>query len=195
MFRGLFISLFIVTYSVQIKAQDDVSNPKKTPLGLTVRLVPAFFYNTYGIEVEYPVSKHSSFGFGASYYAYSPTNGSTVIDEGEGLLAEIQYKYYFSGEAPMGLYAMVAAGYNDIDYPDGATRPFVLYDSFDFKSTAGETRSITTDLYIASIGIGYQVIMIEPHLSGNVVLGAQFQNSDAGVLTSMFIAPSFGWTF
>ena len=141
MFRSL---LLVLLCSISIFSQAEspseiqsASSTSKMPLGFTVRLVPAFFYNTYGLELEYPFNGQSTLGLNALYYTGS---GSAKTDSSEvgdgtfadpGLLIELQYKFYFTGMAPTGLYAMLAVGYNSIAYPDGSTRPFTVFNTWD----------------------------------------------------------------
>ncbi len=200
----LLLLLFSISIFSQAESPSEIqstSSISSIPSGLTVRLVPAFFNQTYGLEVEYPFNRNSTLGLNALYYVGSgtaQTDSSTAGDgtfADPGFLVELQYKYYFTGSAPIGLYAMLAAGYNSILYPDGATRPFTVLNTWENQNTiTGNVTSIPTP-YIGSIGLGYQVIMIEPHISGNIVMGVQLQTGTTGLLTNLFITPSLGWTF
>lgn len=191
--------LMLFGLSLMSKGESPIET-KEFPLGLTIRLVPSFFYDTYGLEVEYPLSRRHSLGLNTLYYTGSGVSKSeSSTGQGayakSGYLAELQYKFYFMGVAPVGLYGMAAVGYNSIAYPDGSTRPFVLFNSWESQYDIDEYNNSLPDPIVGSIGIGYQIIMIQPHISGNVVLGAQFQSGDSGLLTSVFISPSLGWMF
>jgi hypothetical protein len=198
MYRYLILAILC---SISFLSQSETTTTNSLPLGFTIRLVPSFFYNTYGLEAEYPFNGNSTLGVNLLYYTGSgtPKTDSSVVGDGtytkSGFIAELQYKYYFSGTAPTGFYAMVAAGYNSILYPDGSTRPFVLFNSWNNQNEIAEKAASIPDPYIGSIGVGYQIIMIEPHISGNVVVGAQFQTGGSGLSTNIFITPSLGWTF
>ena len=202
--RILLLVLCSISFLSQAESPSEVqeiASRTEMPLGFTVRLVPSFFYRTYGLEMEYPFNGKSTLGLNALYYTGSGTakTSSTLTGDGtyaaSGFLAELQYKYYFFGLAPTGLYAMLGAGYNSIVYPDGSTRPFVLINSWEDQKEIGESTSSLPNSYIGSVGLGYQLIMIEPHISGNVVIGAQFQTRDIGLSVDFFITPSLGWTF
>ena len=200
----IFAILCFVSFLSHSEAPSEIQETNSTnsmPLGFTIRLVPTFFYNTYGLEAEYPFNSKSTLGVNLLYYtgSGSPKTDSSVVGDGSyaksGFMAELQYKYYFSGTAPTGLYVMLAAGYNSILYPDGSTRPFTVFNSWDNQSEISKKTNSIPNPYIGSIGIGYQIIMIEPHISGNVVAGAQFQSGGSGLSTNVFITPSLGWTF
>ena len=205
MFRSiLFLLLCFVSIVSQAKSPTETMSTTSTssmPLGFTIRFVPAFFYKTYGIEVEYPFNGNSTLGINALYYTGSGSakTDSSAVGDGtyakSGFMTELQYKFYFSGLAPTGLYAMIGVGYNSIVYPDGSTRPFVLFNTWESQHSITDQVSTIPNPYVGSVGLGYQVIMIEPHISGNVVLGAQFQTGNSGILISPFITPSLGWTF
>ncbi len=178
------------------------SNKASSLKGLNIKLIPAFFWNTVGIEVEYPLSMKLSLGTqltGVLGRNDVGKNKFRVRPEGyheSGFGADIFVRYYFKENAPEGLYAQVYLSYSNYIYFDGNTRPFTLHNNWKETEKFRLANDIEKPLpYTGGLGVGYQIKFV-PNLIGNVFLGIQGQMSNENeIMISVFLTPGIGYLF
>lgn len=169
------------------------------PLGMNLKLSPAFFWKTLLLEMEFALHPHLTIGLnlhgklGGSVGKRKFTKDETEAYNQPGYAAEIAFKYYFKGEVPEGIYLQLNAGYSTLFFYDGNTRPYTLHNHWR-KNPGGIFEKPLP--YYAGLGIGYQVIILPERFIGNVMLGIQGNKyKDNSFPLSFYIAPSLGFKF
>lgn len=171
--------------------------------GFNIKLSPAFFWKTIGLELELPLGKKFSVGvnlFGKVGRTDGKKSNYKVTSQDflkDGIRAELALKYYLKPTAPEGFYIQANFAYNQIVYSDGTTKPYSVNTHINNqRDTAASGEILKPYPYSAGIGVGYQIIFIPKHLIANILLGAQ-GNMDAynKPFLSFYIAPSIGYKF
>lgn len=168
----------------------------------SIQTLPAFYLNTWTVDVDYPISK--SFTVGVSY---ATTLGKSmggkqhyVIDQDytdDGMRLQLSGNYFFMKKAPQGLYAHAQVSYNTIVYYDGTTRPFSLHshrkDIFAISNGDLISKAKKMDM---GVGVGYQAIIIPKHIIANILLGIQGnKTAENDLFINVYIRPTIGFIF
>lgn len=212
MVKKVFLFLLLCAF-IRVSASDPkhsetlLSTQKSTtteavPLGFSIKIMPALFWNTVLADVEVPLGQ-SHFTVGAMLYGAWGINknqeGNKAYQDA-GFGADLYAKYYFHAtkkNTSEGLYALVNLSYNSIVYPDGTVRPFSLNSNYSSKNNATDTPQ-TFDPYPVNggIGVGYQLKIIPKHIYGSVMLGSQFSVDKSGkFLPTIYFLPTIGYVF
>lgn len=181
--------------------QGKVVDDEESPKSLNVKLMPAAFANTLGLEFELPLKNASSIGLNiiGKYGRLDNPKIAKPVDYFEtGFRAELAYKYYFAQKTPLGFYIQAFIGYTKLVYDNGNTRPFSL--NLRNLDLNGDPRN---DLefklpkpYTGGIGFGYQTILIKKRIIGNMMMGSQLGFDSANtIFYSLYISPSVGYVF
>lgn len=181
--------------------QGKVNDEEKAVHKFNVKIMPAVFASTLGLEFELPLGKGSSLGVNllGKYGRLDNPRISRPVDYFEtGYRAELAYKYYFSQKGPFGFYGQAFVGYSKLVYDNGNTRPFAL--NLRNLDINGDPRNYSEfklpKPYTGGIGIGYQVKIIKDKLIGNMMLGAQLGfEEDKTLFYSVYLNPSIGYAF
>lgn len=176
---------------------------KKSDGGLNIKVLPAFYWGTLGIEAEYALNGKLSVGINllgtlgrgdgsSANYKVKPESFSEA-----GYRAELAFKYYFKGEAPTGLYTHLNLAYNELFYHDGNTRPYTLHNRW--KEIDGLRLPVDFKKPIpfsAGLSFGYQLIVIPERIIANVLIGVQGNlDADNNPFIAIYAAPSIGYKF
>ncbi len=171
---------------------------------LNIKLLPAFFNNAVGVEIELPLGDKVSIGVNAlaklGRTDFNSTNFKVRPSDhwNDGYRAELALKYYFKKKGPSGLYAQVFGGINKMVFEDGNTRPYALI--LRKKTTEQDLRTISefkdTQMACGGIGFGYQTILVPKHLIVNIMIGTQINfDADNKLFLSGYLSPSIGYVF
>lgn len=169
--------------------------------GWMVRLEPALFFRTAGIEVEKMITDNLSLGVNVLYKVGSGeeriVNGVSYLENHRKntYLVEFAAKYYFEDKTPSGFYLQGHLGMGNLIYEDGTWRPIGINTSFT-KYDASK-RNIVPEPSVLRYGAagGYQFLLLNKSLAVNVMAGLQCQNDTEGFKTLLFFAPSVGFYF
>jgi len=174
-------------------------NPK-FPKGLTLRCMPAIFWNTFLAEGEYQLpNKKIAMGL-TTYYAWG-INKNTIYTRDKskdgGFGVDLFAKYYFSKKDKEGLFGQVNVSYNQIVYPEGTVRPFSINNNGKKSHTPADKPLIfDPEPFNFGFGVGYQIKMIPKHVFGSIMMGCQFsRNFDGKMLPTVFLLPSVSYVF
>lgn len=202
------ISLLVVSsiYAGDDETISERKNVSVSPLaGLNFKLMPAIYWGTLGLEIEYPVSRKMSFaGFFSGTIGRSdgPTNPLKIRTEAfleRGITVDLIARYFFTDDLPPeGFYGQANITYNSIMYYDGNTRPFTLHSRRDaIASDMNNPPNYTSPQpWSASLGVGYQLVVIPRHVIANVSLMVQGQlDHDNTPFVSLYFLPSIGYVF
>lgn len=174
--------------------------------GLNVKFIPAFFWNSAGLEVEVPVANQFTValsGYGKLGRTDSKKNNYIVPQERfleNGYMVELAARYYPTlTPKPAGPYAQVAVNYGNLLYFDGTTRPFSINQRW--RKLEGNNPRNRSELkefqpYGFSLGGGYQVVFVQRKIIAN--LGAGIQGNIAkggGIEVFIYVTPSIGILF
>lgn len=169
--------------------------------GPNLKLMPAVFASTLGVELEIPIKKASSFGVNilGKYGRFDNPRIQKPVDYFDtGYRIELAYKYYFAKKGPLGVYAQVFVGYSKLLYDNGNTRPFALnLRNLDLNSDPRTDNSFDLPKpYTGGLGIGYQTKLYKDKIIGNLMLGSQVGFDAQNVIFySVYLSPSIGYVF
>lgn len=213
----LLSSTFLYSYSSE--NENDISSESKGPAtkatknflryasplnAFNVKLMPALYWNTIGIELEYPLNDLLTVGLniaaksGRTDGERKPFKIRPETYQDPSYRVELAIKYYISQSAPVGLYAQLNFSYGNLLYYDGTNKPFTLHSRW--KSFNQGIRA-PTDLtppkeYSFGLGAGYQLIVIPKHIIANIMLGTQiFIDQENKVYPALYVQPSIGYVF
>ncbi len=169
------------------------------PFGLAIKLIPALYWGTIGVQVEYPVTEKISIGLMAMVKKSDSKNYSIRPEEyqNRGFLVDLYAKYFFFGEAPEGFYGLANFSYNSMLFFDGNTRPYTLQNRWkEFEGFRVPNEIKSPKAFNAGLGVGYQLIIIPQHVIADVFLAASgnFDNDNSFFL-QLYLAPSIGFVF
>jgi hypothetical protein len=176
---------------------------ESTKGGFNIKLSPAFFWKTIGLELELPIGNRFSIGvnlFGKVGRTDGQKSNYKVNDQDflkDGIRAELALKYYLKPTAPEGFYIQANFAYNQIVYSDGTTKPYSINTHINNTRDTSSSGTIAKPYpYSAGLGLGYQLVFIPKHLIANIMIGAQ-GNMDTynNPFLSFYIAPSIGYKF
>lgn len=172
--------------------------------GHNIKMCPAFFFNTIGIEGEYAIKPHLTFG-GTVFLKYGRTDGirrpMIIRNEdylGQGYRIEIQGKYYLKQDkknrGPYGLYVQANLAYGNTQYYDGTARPYTLNSRWrEFLGLSIPTQLDEPKKISFGAGFGYQVIFIPKRFIANVMVGTQLGFGQKNPFVSIYVHPSIGY--
>ncbi|HTF81484.1 MAG TPA: hypothetical protein VL947_07160 [Cytophagales bacterium] len=181
--------------------EGNITNEDEIHQGPNLKLMPAVFASTLGIEFELPVKEASSIGINllAKYGRFDNPRISKPVDYFKtGYRIELAYKYYFAKKGVTGLYAQAFVAYTKLVYDNGNTRPFAL--ALRDLGVNGDPR-LNTEFklpkpYTGGIGVGYQTKIIGNRIIGNIMLGSQLCiDGNDKLFFSLYISPSVGYVF
>ena len=194
------VVVFLLTWlAIGTFANDNETQVSKLD-GLSIKAIPAIFWNTYGLQVEYPLSFKISFGLNAFYYSGLPKGKESrpahqaFHDNNFGF--DVFGKYYFKDNAPEGLYVYGNLSYSKMLYFDGNNRPFALHNNWkEFDGFDKDNVLSIPSNFSGGVGLGYQIKFM-PHLVGDATFVAQVQTAnDGGAYFSLHFLPSIGYLF
>ncbi len=169
------------------------------PFGLAIKLMPALYWGTIGVQVEYPIAEKISIGLMTMVKKSDSKNNTMRPEEYQntGFLVDLYAKYFFLGEAPEGLYGLANVSYNSILFFDGNTRPYTLHNRWkEFEGFRVPNEIQTPKAFNAGLGVGYQLIIIPQHVIADVFLAASGNfDSDNSFFLQLYLAPSIGFVF
>ncbi|MFQ3575254.1 MAG: hypothetical protein SNJ77_02350 [Cytophagales bacterium] len=172
------------------------------PLRPNVKIFPAVFNSTYGLEFEIPLSKSISLGLNGMYYFARQDNVQKIksnrADLTNGFRGELALRYFRSQKGPSGIFFQIYGGYNTIMYSNGLTRPYSLM--LRRKENKKDTREVNDfsepKPICAGLGIGYQVAIIPKKLLASVMLGVDAsQDADNKLIIFPYLNPVLGYVF
>lgn len=193
---------------VGLKSQEIVS--MKVPgsfrgAGPNLKLLPAIYWNTVGLEFEVPAGLWS---FGVmGMYKFNERFGNDknfkVRPEDyqkSGFRAEVFGRYWYRGEAPAGLFVEGKVFYNTIIYFDGNPMPYTLYNRWkELDGLRAPTEISKPSPFGLGIATGIQIYVIQGVLVANIKGGLDLNqdNADNGnkVFLSLYLQPSIGISF
>ena len=208
MLKHFLLAIIIATVSILSRAEDPsttVSNSSSEqtnlviPLGFSFKLVPALYWGTVGAQVEYPVSeKFSACVMVMSKLAES--RGYSVKKEDfheNGFSIDLIGKYFIKGAAPEGFYGLVNLSYNTMLYFDGSTRPYTMHNRWkEFNGYRVPNDLVKPKPFNASVGAGYQLIVIPQHIIADVFIGVSGSiDHDNTPFVQFYMTPSLGYVF
>lgn len=197
--RKLIVAFLLTMIGAVGLANDNATKVSKLD-GLSIKFIPAFFWNTYGLQAEYPLSFKMTVGINGYFYTGLPKGGQikpthqAFHDNNWGV--DVFGKYYFKDNAPEGLYVYANASYNKMLYFDGNNRPFTLHNNWkEFEGFDKNNVLAIPSNFSGGIGVGYQIKFM-PHLVGDATFVMQGQTSSkGGAYLSFHILPSIGYLF
>ena len=201
--RKISLTVFILTVHIYAGATGFGANAISgvSPLsGSSIKLIPALFSNTYGLQGEYVINGKLSVGLNAFVYIPSRTISNPSILTGEylenGAAIDLFAKYYFIGDAPSGVYFYANVSYNSIVYFDGNTRPYTIHNNWrNLDDIANPEVILRADPFNGGVGIGYQTKIVN-HLIADFTFGIQAQSHpDDGFFISLYVLPAIGYVF
>jgi hypothetical protein len=172
--------------------------------GHNIKLAPAFFWNTVGIDGEY-VIKHKFSISALVYLKYGRTDGQKrpfiIKNEdylGQGYRVELQGKYYLKqdkkNKGPYGMYVQGNFSYGNMVYFDGTTRPYTINNRWrDFVGLSVPSEIENPKKISFGAGLGYQVIIIPKQFIANVMVGTQLGFGQKNPFVSFYFQPSLGY--
>ena len=176
-----------------------------SPLGaLNVKIMPALYWSSLGLEIEYPISDAFTVGFNI-LGKLGRTDGKNVVfkirpesTQDPAYRLEVAAKYYLSNNAPTGIYIQLNASYGNLLFFDGTNRPYTLHSKW--KNFDGGVRSPTEievpQDYSFGIGAGYQLIVIPKKIIANIMVGTQlYLERTSDIYPAIYLAPSLGYMF
>jgi len=203
-FLVLIILLFFNLHSFSQEDIERMDNGKKEKY-MSVRIVPAFFWNTISIEFERQIKKKISIGLNTTItfgrdidndrLVQANTQSNAILNQGFAL--DLIVKKYFSSDFN-GFFVSASASYNSIEYFNIDKKPYTLFNSLptDTKEEILENDIQVTNVYGGCLGLGYQVVMIPDHLIVNVEGGVATYLTVTNVpFFSLYLAPSIGYKF
>ncbi len=190
---------------------DKFSAPKKKkPMrkgydgsGFNINVMPALFWNSFAVELEYPLHKTISIALNGTFKigrtdgkrSNFRVNPADYLDNGYRL--DLHVRYFPVSHAPFGVYIAGFASYGQIVYFDGTTRPYSLLNRVKEKDDLRSPSNIVKPQpFGGGGGVGYQVILIPKHIIANFFFGVQTNiDGDNTIFLSGFVAPSLGILF
>lgn len=169
------------------------------PYGLAIKLIPAFYWGTFGVQVEYPLTNKISIGLMTMVKKSDSKNHILHPEDYQdgGFLVDIYAKYFLLGDAPEGLYGLANLSYNAMLYYDGNTRPYALknrwkdFEGFRVPSSIKQPKAIN-----AGFGVGYQLIVVPKHVIADIFLAATANlDHTNSFFIQLYLAPSIGFVF
>ncbi|MBY0427118.1 MAG: hypothetical protein K2Q22_15895 [Cytophagales bacterium] len=197
-------------YPVQLTGIQAHYHARK-PVSFNIKLQPAFYWGSLGLEMEFSVGHNISFGVNTigrlGSWDQSPISNRIRTQDAaqNGMMSELFFRFYIHDKehkshfAPAGFYIHANLGTNFIVYSDASLRPFSLI-TFTQKKEGDQNQApsyITRPQpFFGGLGFGYQVIIFPQHLIGNIFVGTQANVSgDNKFQMSVYISPSIGWLF
>lgn len=175
---------------------------------LNVKIQPAIYWVTGGIEAEYVLSAKASIAlFGAYKYGgidYPVRKGHQDQEYmRNGYMVELIGRYFITlnkrnlSLAPLGFYVQGFVGYNHLLYSDGSIRPFSLNTRKRPSTAEGEAGNDFTfpNPIGGGAGAGYQVELLKDKVIANLSLGLQANSDNRGIFFTFFASPSIGMMF
>lgn len=169
------------------------------PYSLSIKLMPAFYWGTFGVQVEYPLTNKISIGLMTMIKKSDSKNYILHPEDYQngGFLVDIYAKYFLVGDAPEGLYGLANLSYNSMLYYDGNTRPYSLknrwkdFEGFRLPNSIQQPKAIN-----AGLGVGYQLIIVPKHVIADVFIAASgnFDHTNSFFI-QLYLAPSIGFVF
>lgn len=173
--------------------------------GPNIKISPAIYWNTIGMEFEMPMGM-MSFGI-AGMYKFNERLGNDknfkVRPEDyqqDGFRAELFGRYFFRGESPVGLFVEGKLFYNTIIYFDGNPMPYTLYNRWkelDGLRSPNEIRK-PNPFGLGGAG-GIQVMVVPNAIIANLKVGLDLNqdnpDNDNKLFLSIYLQPSIGITF
>lgn len=196
----LFLMIFCCT-SYSFAGDLDLLKKKKS--GVNVKILPAFFWGTFGLSGEIPISEKftaninllGTLGRLDGKNANYSTRPESYMSEG--WRAEAMFRYYIKGEAPTGFYAHLNFAYNNLFYYDGNTRPYTLVNNW--RETNGvrlPSNFEKPNPISAGLGIGYQLEIIPDLIIVDAFCTLQgHMDANGDPFLQVYVAPSIGYKF
>ena len=187
-----------------VKATNNFLRYSSSMNALNVKFMPAFYWSSLGVEIEYPLA--DAFTIGLNILGkIGRTDGKRVVfkirpetHQESAYRMELAAKYYLKKTAPIGLYAQFNVTYGNLLFFDGTNRPYTLHSKW--KKFDGGVRSPSEverpKDYSLGIGGGYQLIVIPKKIIANIMVGTQlYLEQSSGMYPSFYVAPSLGYVF
>jgi len=203
-FLGIAI-LFFHFVSFSQEKEDELLSTENSRKHTAIRLVPSLFWNTFGIEFEKQLGNTMSIGLnGVVTYGRNIDNDAltqAVSQDrailNQGFAIDLIGKKYFNSNFDQ-LFLLVSASYNTIEYFNIDKRPFTLFNQLkdDLKKEILENDTRVTNAYGASLGVGYQILMIPKHIIINIEGGVAAYTTITNVpFFLLYFTPSIGYKF
>ncbi|MEQ8360857.1 MAG: hypothetical protein RH860_15300 [Cytophagales bacterium] len=173
--------------------------------GPNVKISPAIYWSTIGLEFEMPMGV-MTFGV-AGMYKFNERFGNDknfkVRPEDyqqDGFRAEIFGRYFFRGEAPVGLFFEGKLFYNTIIYFDGNPMPYTLYNRWKELDGLRSPNDIQKPNPFGLGGAtGIQVMVVPNAIIANLKVGLDLNQDNSEnnnkLFLSIYLQPSIGITF
>lgn len=171
---------------------------------LNVKAMPAFYWSSLGIEIEYPLSDVFTIGLNILGKIGRTDGRNTVFKirpethQESAYRLELAGKYYFQQSAPIGFYAQLNVTYGNLLFFDGTNRPYTMHSKWkQFNGGVRAPATIETPKdYSFGIGGGYQLVVIPKKIIANIMVGTQlYLEQTSGIYPSFYVAPSLGYVF
>jgi hypothetical protein len=174
-----------------------------------LKIQPAFFWATIGLEAEYIVSAKMSVALNlvGKYAQMDAKNNIHNLEEqaflDNGYMAELIGRYFITlskrnlGLAPTGFYVQASVGYSKLLYFDGSVRPFSLHTRVRPQGSDVSSPSSFSQPqpFIGGIGAGYQLELLHNKVIANFLVGAQAGSDNKGIFLTFYVSPSIGMMF
>ena len=187
-----------------VKATNNFLRYSSSVNALNVKLMPAFFWSSLGVEVEYPINDAFSVGLNI-LGKIGRTDGKNVVfkirpeePQESAYRLELAAKYYLSKSAPIGFYGQFNVTYGNLLYFDGTNRPYTLHSKWKkFDSNIRKPTEIERPKDISlGIGAGYQLVVIPKKIIANIMVGTHlYLEQTNGMYPSFYVSPSLGYVF
>jgi len=191
------LTVFVLPVMAQ-KALPIVKAPV-TYAGPNLKIMPAFYNNTYGLSFEKPISDRFSLELSAAYKF--PTSKPTEESEPKnniyksGYLVNLTGKY-FLGTAPNGWYFSATVGASNILYKNGTAAPYAfLLNGKKSQDISGAYNTPNPNSLRYNVGTGYQWSMISRKLIANIGFGIGGYSDSDGTKLHLMFTPSVGYIF
>lgn len=208
MLKHFLLAIFITLSAVIVQAEDPTTTQKTVvqnqttlaiPLGVSIKILPAFYWGVLGAQVEYPISKKLTANI-MIMSKLSESRSYAVKKEDfheNGFSVDLFGKYYFKENAPEGLYALADLSFNTMIFYDGTTRPYAMHNRWkDFNGYRVPNDIKKPNPFNFAAGVGYQMIIIPQHIIADVFMGASANlDHDNSFFVQFYIAPSLGYVF
>ncbi len=138
----------------------------------SIKLIPTFFGNTYGLQAEYSIGFKFGVGLNAFYYGGHPKHQKIIVAQQQ-----------FHSEN---------LSYNEFLYFDGNNRPYATHNHWGKFKNFSNQKNLSTPSALSG-GLGYQVKFMR-HLVGDVMINVQGQVDNSGIpYFSTHCLPSVGY--
>jgi hypothetical protein len=175
---------------------------KSNQLRSNLKIIAAFFNNTYGLEFELPIKNNLSIGLNGMYYFAKQDNieNMKVNDPilRNGIRTELLTRFYFNKNFPIGLFSQAYIGYNNMLLHNGFTKPYsLIIRKKEDKEDLREVNDFAEPTPLCfGVGLGYQLYVVPQKIIALGMLGIDMSKDKQNRnIIFPFIYPTIGYVF